>query len=442
MWEEPAFSVADIDIELERLVLGIPLVRPETLDLLMEQVKADYFAHPSHRTVYEAMLALYERGEDVNFTTLTDDLQRRGLLEQVGGLAYLGRLLEFPRSLDYGHYLKRFIQQAHRRWLAQLLEHYREICMDPERTPEQVASELEGEIARILRVATPRGLRPVRQPLTELWKYLEQLHQSDRRIIGYPTRFVRLDDLTSGFQPGDFIVIAGRPGMGKTAFALNLALNFARQHLKVAFFSLEMSTVQLLQRLLSNLARIELQRIRMAELRPEEWLHMAEAVSLLSNLPLYLDDTAGLSVQELRARCRRQRQEAGLDVVFIDYLQLLTVRGRVENRQQEVSLISRHLKELAKELNVPVVALSQLSRRPEQREDTRPQLSDLRDSGSIEQDADVVMFIYREEVYKPDTPRAGEAEVIIAKQRNGPTETVRLAFHRSFQLFENILVLV
>ncbi|GBC83961.1 Replicative DNA helicase [bacterium HR11] len=437
-WEEPAFSVADVDVELERLVLGVPLVRPEVLDALMEQTQADYFAHPSHRIVYESILALYERGEDVNFTTLTDDLQRKGLLEQVGGLEYLERFLEFPRSLDYGHYLKRFIQQAHRRWLAQLLERYRDLCMDPERTPEQVAGELEAEIARIMRVATPRGLRPVRQPLIELWKYLEQLHQSDRRIIGYPTGFARLDELTSGFQPGDFIVIAGRPGMGKTAFALNLALNLARQHLKVAFFSLEMSAMQLLQRLLSSLARIDLQRIRTAELRPEEWLRMAEAVSQLTNLPLYVDDTAGLSVQELRARARRQRQEAGLDVVFVDYLQLLTVRGRVENRQQEVSLISRHLKELAKELNVPVVALSQLSRRPEQREDARPQLADLRESGSIEQDADLVVFIYREEVYKPDTPRTGEAEIIIAKQRNGPTETVRLAFHRNFQLFENV----
>ncbi len=432
------FSTTDVDLELERLILGIPLVRSEVLDLLIEQVRSEYFAYAPHRTIYDTIVHLYEQGEEINFSTLIGALEREQQLETVGGVEYLDRLLDFPRSVDYSYYLRRFVQQAHRRQLALLLEQFRTQCFDPERTPEQIAAELESELVRMLQVVSVQGLRPIRAPLVELWEYLESLYQSGTRITGYPTRFQRLDELTSGFQKGDLIIIAGRPGMGKTAFALNLALNFARQHLKVAFFSLEMSATQLLQRLLSMMARIELQRIRTAELRQEEWLRVAEAVSQMTNLPFYIDDTAGLSVQELRARARRMRQEVGLDVVFIDYLQMLTVRGRTENRQQEVSFISRNLKELAKELHIPVIALSQLSRRTEQREDSRPQLADLRESGSIEQDSDVVMFIYREDAYRQDSPKAGIAEIIIAKQRNGPTDTVELAFHRSIQLFQNI----
>ena len=438
MAEAPEVIVAGSPAaDLERLVLGIPLIRPELLDMLISRVRKEYFTLEAHRILFEAMKGLYEKGLDITPDTLHDDLLKRNALAEIGGLPYLNRLVEHPPSVDYNQYLNRFAEAYLRRRFHTLLEQYLQANADPTTAPQELIRQLDTELNELAVSSDEKGLRKLKKPLKEVWHYLDQLGGEGVEVTGLPTDFYPLDQLTSGLQRGDLIVLAGRPSMGKTALALNIALNLARNHYKVAFFSLEMSAQQLLLRVLAIISRIELQKIRRGLFGESEWEKIGSAITQLSNLEFYIDDTAGVSVQDIRAQCRDlQRKIDGLDAVFVDYLQLLRTERRHESRQQEVTAISRHLKELAKELNAPVVALSQLSRNPDRREDNRPQLSDLRESGAIEQDADVVMFLYREEMYRPDTPRKGIAELILAKQRNGPIETLRFAFLKHIQRFE------
>lgn len=426
------------EIELERLVLGIPLLRPETLDLLITHARPDYFIHPVHRKLFAALTHLYTSGLTVTFDTLKDQLIRDEALDEVGGIEYLYLLIEHPPAVDYNQYLHRLRERYLRRNFRALLEKYQELSVDPSRAPEDLIKHLEMDLNEMQVSYDEKGLRPIKSPLNELWKHLDRLSQLKTEVTGLPTDFTSLDDLTSGFQRGDLIIIAGRPRMGKTALALNFSLNLARNHYKVCFFSLEMAAQQLLQRILAIISRIELQKIRRARFHTSDWEKITVAISQLSTYDFYINDTPGLSVQDIRAQCRDMQRTRGLDAVFIDYLQLLHSSTRHENRQQEVTAISRSLKELSKELDAPVVALSQLSRNPDRREDNRPQLADLRESGSIEQDADVVMFIYREEVYRHGTPNKGETELIVAKQRNGPTDTLRLIFQQHIQKFDAI----
>ncbi len=428
----------DPEAQLERMVLGIALLRPELMDILIKQARPEFFAYPSHQLIFEKINELYAQGLDITIDILADHLQQDNTLDDIGGIAYLYSLAEHPPVVDYQQYLNRLRDRYLRRELRNLLEQYLHRTDDPTLTPPTLIENLTAELTHLHTETSDRGLQPIKDELSSLWEYLDSLYTEGVEITGIPTEFAELDRLTSGLQPGDLVIIAGRPSMGKTAFALNIALNIARRHQSVAFFSLEMSAQQLLQRILAISTQIELGKIRRAQLAPEEWEKISVTVSQLASLPLFIDDTAGLSVHEIRANCRELQRSHPLSAVFVDYLQLLRAGGRYENRQQEVTAISRNLKELAKELHVPVIALSQLSRNPDRREDSRPQLSDLRESGSIEQDADVVIFIYRDEFYNPETKFRNIAEIIIAKQRNGPTDTVYLHFQRDYQRFVNI----
>ncbi|HDD52965.1 MAG: replicative DNA helicase [Aquificota bacterium] len=427
------------NIEAEQCVLGSVLLDNSALNKVLDILSPEDFYKREHQIIYTTMLDLYDKNHPIDLITLSDTLTHREELEAAGGLEYLMELAEVvPSSAHAPHYARIVKEKAVLRHLIRAATDILTICYEGGQEVEEVLDEAERRIFSVSEKKTRRDFIDAKALLKEAVKSLEDLAIKKRAITGIATGFRELDRLTSGFQPSDLIIIAARPSMGKTALALNIAQHAAIKEKKtVAIFSLEMSREQLALRMLSSLAKIPSHKLRTGILSNDEWKKLIRAANKLSDSPVYVDDTPALSVLEIRAKARRLMSEHRLDLVIIDYLQLMRSRSKTESRQQEISEISRSLKSLAKELNVPIVALSQLSRAVEGRQNKRPQLSDLRESGAIEQDGDLILFIYRPEVYKPDKPEYhGIAEIIVGKQRNGPTGTFKLTFLKEYTTFE------
>jgi replicative DNA helicase len=432
------------NLDAERAVLGAVLLEGrETLPRVIEVLRPSDFYTEAHRGVYDTMLQLFDRGEPVDLITLSEELRRNDQLHFVGGPASLALLVE--QAAIAAHLMSYAAIVRDMAVLRELIQTSTQIITQAFEAKEDVQTLVDDAEKKIFGLAERRlegSALPVGKILKNTFEYIERLYERKEHVTGVATGFEKLDLETSGLQPSDFIIIAGRPSMGKTAFALNIA-QFVGVHLrqKVLVLSLEMSAQQLVQRMLCSEAKVDSQAVRTGYLSPSDWHRLTAAAGRLSEAAIFIDDSPGLTVLEARAKARRMKAEHGLDLLVIDYLQLMRGRGGIENRQQEISEISRSLKALAKELNVPVVALSQLSRAVEARaqRDFRPQLSDLRESGALEQDADVILFLYRQKVYKEDVPPEEEkiAEVIIGKQRNGPIGTVKLVFLPEYARFEN-----
>jgi replicative DNA helicase len=428
------------NIDAERTVLGAVLVNDSAFNSAAETLGRDDFYKESHRRIFEAMSSLAERSQPIDLVTLKDELGRQASLEAVGGASYLAGLVDgLPRLTNVEPWSRIIKEKSVLRHLIHASHRIAQSAYEAEEDAAIVLDKAERSIFEIAEKRIRAGFVGIREIVKESFRTIDQLSHSKDRITGVPTGFVDLDERTSGLQKGDLVIVAARPAMGKTSFCLNVAHNAsAVAGETVGVFSLEMSKEQLVLRLLTGDARVDAHRLRTGTLQEKDWARLAKAYADLSASKIFIDDSATVTPLEMRAKCRRLKAEHGLGLVVVDYLQLIASGGRVENRQQEIAAISRSLKGLAKELEVPVVALSQLSRAPEARTDRRPQLSDLRESGALEQDADVVMMIYREEEYKATDENRGIAEIIIAKQRNGPTGTIKLAFVKEYTRFENL----
>ena len=427
-------------LEAERAVLGAVLLERESLPRAIEILRSIDFYKDGHRKIFEGMLALFERNDPVDLLTLAEELRRRSQLDEIGGPAALAALVE--EAATSAHLTAYAAIVRDKALLRNLIQIATEIIGQSYEGRDDVERLLDESERLIFQVSDRRmqgTAAPVRTILKATFEHIERLYERKEHITGLPTGFVKLDHMTSGFQPTDFIIIAGRPSMGKTAFALNIARYAGvEQHKRVLILSLEMSKEQLVQRLLCSEAKVDSHKVRTGYLEPRDWTRLTNAAGRLAEAPIYIDDQPALSVLEARAKARRVMAEHGLDVVIIDYLQLMRGRNQ-ENRQQEISEISRSLKALAKELNVPVVALSQLSRAVEARQSKEPQLSDLRESGALEQDSDLIIFLYRPERYgleSPDGDKVGD--VIVGKQRNGPTGKIQVTFIPEYTSFENL----
>ena len=435
-----------VSMEAERSILGAILLDNSLYDQAAEHLTPDDFSLDAHRRVYSRMRDLQESGRPVDMITLVEELDRRKEVEAIGGVAYLSSLIDgVPERPSIEHYVRIVRNKALLRGLINVAQNAIAEAIEHSDEAEDVLGRAEQAIFQLSENRIGQGFLDIPSIIKGSFGSLEELYKRGQEITGLATHYTLLDKLTSGLQPSDLIIIAARPSMGKTAFAMNIAENAAVLDGKVVgVFSLEMSREALLMRMLASHAQVDSKDLRQGFLTKEDMRKLTRATEQLSHSKLYIDDSPGISVSEMRAKARRLRQTEGLDLLIVDYLQLMSAvplgGKRFENRTQEVSAISRGLKALAKELKVPVVALSQLSRAPESRGgDHRPQLSDLRESGSIEQDADVVAFIFREEVYKKDDPDLeGRAELIVAKQRNGPTDMIRMAFIKRYTRFENL----
>ncbi len=435
-----------VSMEAERSILGAILLDNSLYDQAAEHLTPDDFSLDAHRRIYSRMRDLQETGRPVDMITLVEELDRRKEVEAIGGVAYLSSLIDgVPERPSIEHYVRIVRNKAQLRGLINISQNAIAEAIEHADEAEEVIGRAEQAIFQLSENRIGQGFLNIPDIIKSSFGSLEELIDRGQEITGLATHYTLLDKLTSGLQPSDLVIIAARPSMGKTAFAMNIAENAAVLDGKVVgVFSLEMSREALLKRMLASHAQVDSKELNQGFLSKDDKRKLVRAVEELMQSKLYIDDTPGISVSEMRAKARRLRQTEGLDLLIVDYLQLMSavpIGGkRFENRTQEVSAISRGLKALAKELKVPVVALSQLSRAPESRGgDHRPQLSDLRESGSIEQDADVVAFIFREEVYKKDDPDLdGMAELIIAKQRNGPTDTIKMAFIKRYTRFENL----
>jgi replicative DNA helicase len=425
--------------EAERTVLGAVLVDNGAFNSAAEILTRDDFYREAHRRIFDAMAALTERSQPIDLVTLKDELNRGASLEAVGGASYLASLLDgVPRLTSVEQWSRIIKEKAVLRNLIHASNRIVQSCFEAEDDAASILDQAEKSIFEIAERRIRQGFVGIREIVKESFRTIDQLSQSKDLVTGLPTGFVDLDERTSGLQKADLIIVASRPAMGKTSLCLNIAQNASQKTGEtVGLFSLEMSKEQLVLRMLCSDARVDAHRLRTGTLQEKDWARLAKAYADLSASKIFIDDSAMLTPLEIRAKARRLKAEHGLGLIVVDYLQLVSATGRVENRQQEIASVSRSLKGLAKELAIPVVALSQLSRAPEARTEKRPQLSDLRESGAIEQDADIVMFIYREEEYKPTEENRGIAEIIIGKQRNGPTGTVKLAFIKEFTRFEN-----
>lgn len=450
MTELPEFSqiedhsIVRIDVvphsrEAEEAVLGSILINPEAYYEVASFLQADDFYIHRHRWVWEAFISLNEKRSPIDILTVTEELERMNHLGEVGGAAYLSALVNnVPTSLHaeaYGHLVE---ETSVRRRMLSAANDIAKLAYQRETGIDYVMDEAEKSIFGVSERRVTRDLQPIKQVLSEVVARIDLLSRRDEETYGVPTGFIDLDKLLGGLQPSDFLLIAGRPGSGKTAFMLSAAKNAAQTHKKhVAIFSLEMSNEQLIQRLIAQETGIDSQRLRMGKLADDDWPLFSHAVEVLNDTHIFLDDTPALTPIQLRTKCRRLHMEFSLDLIVVDYLQLMSSGSRIENRVQEVSFISRNMKILARELNVPVLAAAQLSRAIEQRSDKEPQLSDLRESGSLEQDADIVMFIHRPELYEKDTLKKNIAQIKVAKHRNGPTGTIELVFLDKIAKFEN-----
>ncbi|MBC7262767.1 MAG: replicative DNA helicase [Chloroflexi bacterium] len=418
------------NIEAEQSVLGSLLIDRDAIVRISDFLKAEDFYRESHGQIFAAILNLYERREPSDFITLCDELERRGQLDAVGGPEYLTSLINaVPTSIHVEYYARIVERTAILRRLIEAAGKIAQLAYGEAEDIDQVVDRAEQILFDVSQRRVRQALVPIKSILTQYYDRLDYLHKHRDESMGLPTGFVDLDRLLGGLQPSDLIIVAGRPGMGKSSFGLTVAHNAATKYnAVVAFFSLEMSAEQVVQRLIAGETGISSQRLRTGDIRDVEWDKLMKATGMLSETLIFIDDTPTPSPLEIRTKCRRLAAEYGLDLVIIDYLQLMQGGTRVENRVQEISYISRSLKSLARELNVPIVAVSQLSRAVESRQDRRPILSDLRESGSIEQDSDVVLFIYRDELYHEDSDRRNIADIIVAKHRNGPTGQISLRF--------------
>jgi len=438
----PDSRIPPHNIEAEESLLGAMLLSRDAITAAVEaHLDPAAFYKPAHGHLFDAILDLYGQGEPVDVVTVSEELRRKGLLEALGGRGTLLRLQAVtPASANAAHYAQIVGELA---LLRRLIAVAGEIAEEAYSQPDDVAETVDRAESLVFEVAQRRvaeSMVPVLHTVTETLDELETLYGRSDVITGVPTGYVDLDHLLLGLQPSNLVVVAARPGMGKTAFALGAAVNVALEtNRPVLFFSMEMGALELTKRVLASLARVPLRKLQTGDLNDTDWTRLHAAISRLSNSPLYIDDSAHCTVMEMRAKARRHKARHGsLGLVVVDYLQLMTSPRRSENRQVEVSELSRGLKILARELDTPVMALSQLNRQLEYRQDKRPMLADLRESGSIEQDADVVCGLYRDEVYNPESEHRGVAEVIVAKHRNGPTGTVRLAFQEQYTKFENM----
>src|SRR5918999_944004 len=432
-------------LDAEKSVLGAILIHNDSFNHAAELIDAHDFFRDAHRRIFNRMVALSERGDAIDFITLKEELSRAGELDEVGGPAYIAALGDgVPRSANVEYYARIVKEKSTLRSLIHSANKILTEAYEAEQEPDVLLDEAERAIFAIAEGRIRAGFVPLRDLVQSSFTTIEKLQQQKGAITGVASGFHDLDQLTSGFQPGDLVIVAARPSMGKTSFVLNIAQHVGTAtEMTVGFFSLEMSKEQLFMRMLTSEARIDAHRFRTGHLSEKDYGRLSHALGTLAEAKVFIDDSAAIGVLEMRAKARRLKAEHGLHLLIVDYIQLMTGRGRFENRQAEIASISRSLKGLAKELGVPIVALSQLSRAPETRSDHRPQLSDLRESGALEQDADVVMFIFREEQYRGDDghPEQGAeevAEIIVGKQRNGPTGTVKLAFIKEHTRFENL----
>ena len=427
------------NLEAEKAVLGAVLIDNEQFNRAAELIDSPDFYRHAHQQIFDKMVSLIDRDEVIDLVTLKEELNRAGNLNEVGGPAYIASLVDgVPKSTNVEYYAKIVKEKATLRSLIGSANKILTTAYQAEVEPEVQLDQAESEIFQIADGRLTEGFQSLKDLVPGGIETLEKLENQQGGFTGVPSGFTELDRLTSGFQPSDLVIIAARPAMGKTSLALNIAQHVGTKTEKtVGVFSLEMSKQALFLRMLTSEARIDAHKFRNGFLGSEEYKKMSEALNTLGEAKVFIDDSTSVSVLEMRAKARRLKSEHGLHLLIIDYLQLMQGRGRFENRNLELASISRSLKGLAKELDVPVIALSQLSRAPESRSEHRPQLSDLRESGALEQDADVVLFIYREDVYDHKAENENTAEVIIGKQRNGPTGTVRLAFLKEITRFEN-----
>ncbi|TCS88688.1 primary replicative DNA helicase [Keratinibaculum paraultunense] len=426
-------------LEAEQSVLGAMLINQEAINTAIEQLAPEDFYKEANKEIFKAMIELYKRNEPVDIITLSEELKRKDILENIGGVTYLTSLSGgVAISSNIKYYCDIVEEKA---LLRQLIASCDEIMAKSYEASEEVNSIIEQAEKKIFDITQGRhkgGFAPIKDVLLESFSKIEEMAAREGELTGLTTGFIDIDSKLSGMQKSDLILLAARPSMGKTALGINIATNAAiKANASVAIFSLEMSKEQLAQRMISSISHVNLQNIISGRLKEEEWLKIINGIAPLSQSNIFIDDTAGISLMEIKAKCRKLKIEKGLDLIVIDYLQLMQSEMKHENRQQEISAISRGLKALAKEMDCPVLALSQLSRAPELRSDHRPILSDLRESGAIEQDADVVLFLYRDEYYNEDTDKKNIGEVIIAKHRNGPTGTVELVWKQEFTKFLN-----
>jgi replicative DNA helicase len=430
------------NLDAERSVLGAILIENHALNAAIEKLKPEDFFSDAHRRIFNQMIQLGEAQQAIDLVTLTDQLRRKGELEAAGGAAYLAQLVDgVPRVSNLEHYARIIKEKSLLRSLIYATESIKQTALDAEEDADSLLDRAESSIFQIAEDRIRTGLVSMKDVVQDNMERLERVITEGKRVTGLATHYPQLDSLTSGLQPSELIILAARPSVGKTALALNIAENVAQhqQAAAVAIFSLEMSKESLLMRLLASLARVDAHRFRTGHLRREDWREMTQALAQLSVSPLWIDDSGSATVTEIGAKARRLKRDRGLSLVIVDYLQLIAARGRFSNRNEEVSSITRGLKALAKELQVPVLVLSQLTRAPE-REERSPQLADLRESGAIEQDADVVLFIHRPNLFKKkgevtDEERA-QTELKIAKQRNGPVDSIPFVFLGKFTRFE------
>ncbi|OGC07750.1 replicative DNA helicase [candidate division WOR-1 bacterium RIFOXYA2_FULL_36_21] len=427
------------NLQAEQSVIGSMLIDKNAIVKAVEILQPDSFYRDAHRYIFDAILDLFDKGEPVDLVTVTEALRKNNILDQAGGTVYVGDLLNsVPTAANVEYYAKIVEEKATlRRLIDAGTKMVGEAFEEPENV-DQILDRAENSVFEIALKRAKEGFHKLDQILAKVLDKIDHLYGKQEHITGIPTGYSDLDKMTAGFQNSDLIIIAARPSVGKTAFALNMAQNMAiKFKIPVAVFSLEMSKEQLALRMLCSEAEINALQLKTATLPDTGWKKLTRALSKLSEAHIFIDDTASLTSMEMRAKCRRLKLERGIGLIIIDYLQLMSGRGKTENRVQEISEISRSLKTLAREIDVPVIALSQLSRAVEQRPDRRPRLSDLRESGEIEQTADLVMFIHREDYYNPQAERGNIAEIIISKQRNGPVGSVELVFRKDIAKFCN-----
>lgn len=426
--------------EAEEAVLGGILLDNEALFQAMELLTPEDFYRDTYGKIFQCCLELADRNEPIDLVTLSQHLKEKGWLEAAGGSSKVASLLDIvPSATNVPHYARIVREKSIMRQLIAVATDIIRKGYDETTEVEDFLDFAESSVFRVTDAKIKPDFVTLKDIVKENFKRIETLYEKKDFVTGVPTGFYELDKLTSGFQPSDLVIIAGRPSMGKTSFALGIAQNAAIHHqIPVALFSLEMSKEQLVMRMLTSQSKVDASRLRIGKLKDTDWPKLTKGASQLSEAPIYIDDTPALAVMDMRSKCRRLKSECQIGMIVVDYLQLVRSRGKLESREREISEISRSLKALAKELSVPVVALSQLNRSVESRNDKRPQLADLRESGAIEQDADLIAFIYRDEVYNKDTEWAGVAEVIVGKQRNGPIGMVRLAFLNEYTSFENL----
>jgi replicative DNA helicase len=434
----PAYErVPPHNVEAEESDLGSMLLSKDAIAEVLELLREDDFYRPAHRTVFHSVLELYGHGDAVDADTVQEELRRNGALADIGGAPFLHTLVASVPTAANASYYARIVKEAG--VLRRLIDVGTQIVQLGFETPQDTERAVDIAESLVYQVAQGRvteDYHSLRDVLTGTLEAIERLHEDHREITGVPTGFGDLDRLTSGLQPANLVIVAARPAVGKSTLGLDVARHAAvKAGVPTVVFSLEMSKTELVQRLMCAECTVDMQRLRTGRMEESDWTRLTRSLGKLADAPLFIDDSPGTTMMEIRAKCRRLKQRHGLGLVVVDYQQLMQPSRRFENRQQEVSEISRSLKLLAKELEVPVIAISQLSRQTEARSDRRPMLSDLRESGALEQDSDVVLFIYRDELYDPESPRKGEADLILAKHRNGPTDTVTVTFQGQYSRF-------